>query len=72
MMHVLPCDRVRQDLAAYHDGELPMDERVLIQSHLHECIACRLEEQAISDQPGSRRVYAGIYRRWMNASRVMR
>jgi hypothetical protein len=49
MMHVLPCDRVREDLTAYHDGELPMDERVLIQSHLQECVACRLEEQAIMD-----------------------
>lgn len=49
MMHVLPCDRVRDDLAAYHDGELPMDERVLVQSHLQECVACRLEAQALSD-----------------------
>ena len=49
MMHVLPCDRVRDDLAAYHDGELPMDARVLVQSHLQECVACRLEAQALSD-----------------------
>jgi putative zinc finger protein len=49
MMHVLPCDRVRDDLAAYHDGELPMNERVLVQSHLQECVACRLEAQALSD-----------------------
>src|SRR5687767_14664874 len=43
MMHVLACDRVREDLAAYHDGELSIDEQVLIQNHLHECVACRLE-----------------------------
>jgi hypothetical protein len=49
MMHVLPCDRVREDLAAYHDGELAMDARVLVQSHLQECVTCRLEEQALSD-----------------------
>ena len=49
MMHVLPCDRVREDLPAYHDGELPMDERVLVQSHLQECVACCLEAQALSD-----------------------
>ena len=59
MMHVLPCARVRQDLAAYHDGELPMDERVLIQSHLQECVACRLEEQAISDLGDALRTMAG-------------
>ena len=59
MMHVLPCARVREDLAAYHDGELPMDERVLIQSHLQECVACRLEEQAISDLGDALRTMAG-------------
>jgi hypothetical protein len=59
MMHVLPCNRVRDDLAAYHDGELPMDERVLIQSHLQECVACRLEEQAISDLGDALRTMAG-------------
>ena len=59
MMHVLPCDRVREDLAAYHDGELPIDEHVLIQSHLQECVACRLEEQAISDLGDALRTMAG-------------
>jgi hypothetical protein len=49
MMHVLPCDRVREDLAAFHDGELPMDERVLIQGHLQECVACRLEAASLAE-----------------------
>ena len=43
MMHVLPCDRVRDDLAAYHDGELSINDQVLIQGQLQECVACRLE-----------------------------
>jgi predicted anti-sigma-YlaC factor YlaD len=43
MMHVLPCDRVREELAAYHDGELSIERQVLIQGHLQECVACRLE-----------------------------
>jgi hypothetical protein len=59
MMHVLPCDRVRDDLAAYHDGELPMDERVLIQSHLQECVACRLEAAALTDLGEALRTMAG-------------
>ena len=59
MMHVLPCDRVRDDLAAYHDGELPMEERVLIQSHLQECVACRLEAASLSDLSDALRTMAG-------------
>jgi hypothetical protein len=43
MMHVLPCDHVREQLAAYVDGELPVGERVRIQQHIQECVACRLE-----------------------------
>jgi hypothetical protein len=48
-MHVLPCDRVRDDLAAYHDGELSIEQQVLIQGHLQECIACRLEAAELVD-----------------------
>ena len=59
MMHVLPCDRVREDLTAYHDGELPMNARVLVQSHLQECVTCRLEEQALSDLGDALRTMAG-------------
>lgn len=43
MMHVLPCHHVRNHLAAYVDGELPLGERVRIQEHIQECVACRLE-----------------------------
>ena len=49
MMHVLPCARVREDLAAYHDGELSIDDRVLIRSHLQECVACRLEAGSLEE-----------------------
>jgi hypothetical protein len=43
MMHVLGCEQVREQLQAYHDGELPLDEQVLIQGHLRDCIACAIE-----------------------------
>ena len=59
MMHVLPCERVRDDLAAYHDGELPMEEQVLIQSHLQECVACRLEAASLSELSDVLRTMAG-------------
>lgn len=49
MMHVLPCDRVREDLPAYHDGELSIDDQVLIQGHLNECVACRLEAAELAE-----------------------
>jgi hypothetical protein len=59
MMHVLPCAQVREDLQAYHDGELSIDTQVLIQSHLQECVACRLEAAALSDLSHALRTMAG-------------
>lgn len=58
-MHVLPCAQVREDLPAYHDGEMPIDMQVLIQSHLQECVACRLEAYALADLGEALRTMAG-------------
>jgi hypothetical protein len=49
MMHVIPCERVQADLMACHDGELPIETQVLIQGHLQECVACRLQAGDIRD-----------------------
>lgn len=49
MMHVLPCHRVREDLEAYVDGELSLDQQVSIQSHLQVCVACRLEASELAE-----------------------
>jgi hypothetical protein len=59
MMHVLPCAQVREDLQAYHDGEVPIDRQVLIQSHLQECVACRLEASALAELSDVLRRMAG-------------
>lgn len=59
MMHVLSCGRVRDDLEAYHDGELSIEERVLIQGHLKECVACRLEANSLDDLGDALRTMAG-------------
>ena len=59
MMHVLPCTQVRDDLTAYHDGELEMEAQVLIHSHLQECVACRLEAAALADLGAALRTMAG-------------
>ncbi|MCA1585058.1 MAG: zf-HC2 domain-containing protein [Acidobacteria bacterium] len=49
MMHVLGCARVREELAAYHDGELSIEEQVLIQGHLRDCIACAIEAAELEE-----------------------
>lgn len=49
MMHVLPCHRVREDLEAFVDRELPIDDQVAIQSHLQLCVPCRLEASELSE-----------------------
>jgi hypothetical protein len=59
MMHVLPCMQVREDLPAYHDGELAIERQVLIQSHLQECVACRIEAAALADLGAALRTMAG-------------
>jgi anti-sigma factor RsiW len=40
------CDELRDNLAAYQDGELDTAEREQVQKHLASCEACRQEAQA--------------------------
>jgi anti-sigma factor RsiW len=49
MMHVLPCGRVRERLEAFVDGELIVDEQVMIESHLQQCVSCRLEAAELAE-----------------------
>lgn len=42
MMHEHPCVDVRERLEAFYDGELGIDERIAIQNHLGDCVACSL------------------------------
>jgi hypothetical protein len=48
-MYVLPCARVREDLEAFVDGELTLDQQVSIESHLQVCVTCRLEASELSE-----------------------
>lgn len=41
------CSAVRRRLPEYHDGELTIDQRVAIQSHLSACPACAAEGQQL-------------------------
>jgi hypothetical protein len=58
MMRVLACEQVREELTAYHDGELSIEAQVLVQSHLQECVACRLEAAALVDLSDALRTMA--------------
>ncbi|MDP2317963.1 MAG: zf-HC2 domain-containing protein [Acidobacteriota bacterium] len=47
MMHEHSCADVRGRLEAFCDGEVPFPERLAIQNHLTECVACSLETEQI-------------------------
>ncbi len=57
-MTVLTHTAVRQRLAAFHDNEVPMQERVAIQSHLSDCWDCRQELKALEEVRDALRVAA--------------
>jgi hypothetical protein len=42
-MTTLTCAAVRRRLAEYHDNELPVQDRISVQSHLNGCEACTEE-----------------------------
>lgn len=58
MMHEHPCCDVREHLEAFYDGELSIDQRVAIQNHLGECIACSLAAEELTDLGASIREFA--------------
>jgi anti-sigma factor RsiW len=39
MKHLL-CASVNRVLEAYHDGELPVEEQIVVETHLSECYLC--------------------------------
>jgi hypothetical protein len=58
MMHERPCVDVRERLEAFHDGEVPVDERIAIQNHLGECVACNLEAEELASLSATLRDFA--------------
>jgi len=48
MMHEHSCTDVRERLEAFYDGEVPFHERLTIQNHLSECVACSLEAEDLT------------------------
>ena len=43
------CVDVRDRLEAFHDGELPIDERIAIQNHLGECGSCSATASGLAE-----------------------
>jgi hypothetical protein len=58
MMHEHPCTDVRERLEAFYDGELAVDERIAIQNHLGECVACSLAAEELGTLGASLRELA--------------
>lgn len=58
MMHEHPCADVRDNLEAFYDGELTIDQRVAIQNHLGECVACSLAAEELNALGASIREFA--------------
>jgi hypothetical protein len=43
VIHRVPCETIREQLEAFHDGELTLDQQLLVCEHLDGCIACAFE-----------------------------
>ncbi len=46
-MTPMVCSGVQRRLSACHDGELPVDEQIAVESHLRECRECGEEAEAL-------------------------
>jgi hypothetical protein len=58
MMHEHPCADVREHLEAFYDGELSIEQRVAIQNHLGECVACSVAAEELTALGASIREFA--------------
>src|SRR5262245_66320697 len=45
----LTCAAVRQRLAAFHDDELDVQERIAVQTHVNTCDGCQTELSGVRD-----------------------
>lgn len=49
MMHAVCCADVQARLDEFHDGELPLDDRIAIQGHLRDCVTCALAASELEE-----------------------
>jgi len=52
------CSAVRRRLSAFHDGELPIEERTAVQEHLRTCVPCADEAQSLKELSSALRLAA--------------
>ncbi len=57
-MNVLTCAAVRRRLAAFHDDELSVQDRIAVQSHVYACDACQAELAGYRDVSAALRLGA--------------
>jgi putative zinc finger protein len=43
----IACDAVREELDAFHDGELPLEQQLLVREHLETCAGCGMEHDEL-------------------------
>ncbi len=43
------CRKMRRELSAFHDGELPVSDQIALQAHLRECPDCAAEVREMED-----------------------
>ncbi|MFN8057803.1 MAG: zf-HC2 domain-containing protein [Vicinamibacterales bacterium] len=55
-MTLLACETVRDRLEAFHDGELVLDEQLLVVEHLELCAHCRAELDVVDAVRGAVRL----------------
>ena len=58
MIHQYGCIDVRERLEAFHDAELPINERIAIQQHLADCGPCSMTASDLAELGSTLRDYA--------------
>ncbi len=61
-MTPITCAGVQRRLSVYHDGELPVDEQIAIESHLRDCQGCGHDSDGIRAIGEALRGYAAAMR----------
>jgi hypothetical protein len=59
MKHMV-CASVNRVLEAYHDGELPVEQQIVVETHLSECYTCALEAKSLRELRDALRAAADV------------
>jgi Putative zinc-finger len=59
MRHMV-CGSVNRVLEAYHDGELPVEQQIVVETHLAECYLCAAEAKSLRELRDALRATADV------------